>query len=144
MIQCEKVPKMHADQKSFNKSTEKLFLGVLICWFNFNLSLLNRSNNNKFQPDPLDDSIENSPIFPSSNVGSKFGSNRPKSAPAPAHTTSLDQDIGSLDANANNDSPQNQDLFNNNNLSKKTNDDELDLGFMPSFLEQGREPRSRR
>lgn len=98
---------------------------------------------NKYQSDPLDDSLDTSAIPTPAAIGSRFGSNRPKSAPTATSPQDIDNFNDNKDTYGTTSSPQNQDIGYNNNSSKKSNDD-VDLGFMPSFLEPGREPRSRR
>lgn len=82
------------------------------------------------QQEPLDDSIDNFPIPVVNSAG-----NRPNTAPA-AQERDIDIKVPEIVAKT--------DDTTSSNKSQKNNDDDVDLGFVPSFLESGREPRSRR
>lgn len=80
--------------------------------------------------EPLDDSIDNFPI-----AGIKPVVYRPNSAPAAQDRDADSKDLG------NSGNPEENVLP---SKITKISDEEIDLGFVPSFLESGREPRSRR
>jgi hypothetical protein len=83
------------------------------------------------KPEPLDDSLDSIHV-PSTPVGNHQTFTRPNSAPVIQKEREVELIIDKEPPEA------------SSGTQLKKNDEEVDLGFVPSFLESGREPRSRR